>query len=209
MGWFSRKKAAKKELMLHGLHGQASTIKCLLMAAIKGLSLNTSCLSSTARPDHTRAYQDTDSDVGALPTLVQGDFSITGSRGILSFMNVRGSGASLVPKKARILGQQNYWIDAVDRQLALAIQKMADGKSDDTAIIILDELNRVLATSRFITGQLSLAEPNVAAYIYVLKNNNVDLGQYPNIAVWLQHLEDSMPDKLKNRYLPLLFAAPT
>ena len=142
------------------------------------------------------------------PVLTQGEFSVAGSRGILTFIDIRGVGAPLTPKKARVLGRQNYWIDVCNQLLAPAVQEIVNGNADDDTKIrcneILTSLNNLLGENLFVVGPLSFVDPNIAAYIYVLKAHAADLSPYPNVDSWITRLEDQLTDKLKNKYLPIL-----
>ena len=206
MGLFSRKKKdSSQEIELLGLKGQIATMKCLLMAGIKDVSLKTTLASSEIDIDQINSYQ----YIGGAdksPTLTQGDFSVSGARAILVFLDVRGKGISLEPKKARTLGIQNYWIDVCYQTLAPAvqaeIQRQATEQSKACLENILSNLNSILADNQYIAGQMSFAEPNVAAYIYLLNTSGYDMSQYPNIGKWISRIEDKMSGPLSMDYLP-------
>jgi glutathione S-transferase len=206
MGFFSRKKNnSSQEITLLGLKGQVATMKCLLMAGIKEVSLKTSLASSEIDIDQINSYQYLDGSDKS-PTLTQGDFSVSGARAILIFLDVRGKGTSLEPKKARTLGIQNYWIDVCYQTLApvvqAEIQRQATEQSKACLEKVLSSLNSILAENQYIAGQISFAEPNVAAYIYMLSVSGYDMTKYPNIGKWISRLEDKMSGPLSIDYLP-------
>lgn len=207
MGLFSRKKdTSSQEIALLGVKGQVATMKCLLMAGIKEVSLKTTLASPDSEIDQVSSYQYLDSSK-KVPTLTQGDFSVSGARAIQTYLDVRGKGPSLVPKKARTLGLQNYWIDVCNQTLAPATGAMIQGKAtaEDKACVekVLSSLNSNLAENQYIVGQISFADPNVAAYIYVLRCSGHDMSQYPNIEKWISRLEEKMSGPLNIEYLPL------
>tara|TARA_R110002049_G_scaffold213899_3_gene385390 strand:+ start:3781 stop:4431 length:651 start_codon:yes stop_codon:yes gene_type:complete len=206
MGFFSRKKNnSSQEIVLLGIKGQVATMKCLLMASIKDVSLKTTVTSPESDIDQINSYQYI-GEVDKTPTLTQGDFSISGARAILTFLDVRGKGASLEPKKARTLGIQNYWIDICYQTLAPATEAVIQGEITEQSQAclkkVLTSLNAILAESQYIVGQLSLAEPNVAAYIYLLRCCDYDMTIYPNIGKWISRLEETMSGPLNIGYLP-------
>lgn len=182
-----------------GINGQVATMKCLLMAGIKGLKLNTT-LSSVDNVEQTRSYQNLDTNKKA-PTLTHGDFSVSGVRAILTYLDIRGSGMSLTPKKARTLGEQNYWIDVCDQTLAPAVESYIKGEAtaEDEACIdkVLASLDRALSANNYIVGQVSFAEPHIAAYAALLNCCGFSMSIYPNIANWFVRLEKSMPERIK------------
>lgn len=207
MGLFSRKKdISSQEINLIGVKGQIATMKCLLMAGIKELSIKTTLVSVNNEIDQVNSYQYLDTSQ-KVPSLTQGDFSISGTRAILTYLDVRGKGQSLVPKKARVLGQQNYWIDVCYQTLAPVLQAVIHGQASEENKATLDKLlfriNSNLAENQFIVGQLSFADPHVAAYIYVLRCSGYDLSEYNNISVWMTRLEGKMSGPLDIDDLPM------
>ena len=207
MGLFSRKKdKSSQEIALLGVKGQVATMKCLLMAGIKEISLKTTLASPDSDIDQVGSYQYLDS-TQRVPTLTQGDFSTSGARAILTYLDVRGKGPSLIPKKARTLGLQNYWIDVCNQTLAPATAAIVGGQAteEDKACVekVLSSLNSNLDENQYIVGQLSFADPNVAAYIYVLRCGGLDMSKYPNIAKWISRLEEKMSGPLKIEYMPM------
>ena len=207
MGLFSRKKdTASQEMVLLGVKGQIATMKCLLTAGIKEISLKTTLVSADGEIDQVSSYQCINASDKS-PTLTQGDFSVSGTRAILTYLDVRGKGQSLVPKKARTLGLQNYWIDICYQVLASATQaiisKQATEEDKSCLEKVLSRLNAILAENDYIVGQLSFADPNVAAYIYVLRCSDHDMSKYPNIASWISRLEANISGPLDVDYLSI------
>lgn len=196
MGLFSRKKnKGNNNVELLGLKGHISTMKCLLMASIKDVPLNTTLASSEVEIDQVNSYQYLDASK-KVPTLTQGDLSVSGVRAILTYLDVKGKGGSLIPKKARNLGLQNYWIDICFQTLGPATQAFINKSmtEKDTALLnqVLSSLDKNLAKDEFIVGQLSFADPHVAAYVYALRSSGFDMAQYPNVEKWTTRLEGEM-----------------
>lgn len=211
MGLFSWKKdKSSQEVTLLGVKGQIATMKCLLMAGIKDISLKTTLATSETEIDHVNSYQYIE-ETKKVPTLTQGDFSVSGTRAILTYLDVRGKGTSLIPKKARTLGLQNYWVDVCYQTLAPATEAMIRGKmttEDKTCLEkVLSSMNKNLAENQYIVGQLSFADPHAAAYIYVLKCGGYDMSQHPNIEKWIARLEENMSGPLNIEYLPMQTAS--
>lgn len=206
MGLFSWKKNnSNQEITLLGIKGQISTLKCLLMAEIKEISLKTTLASSESQVDQINSYQYIDKSDKS-PTLTQGDFSVSGARAIMTYLDVKGKGNSLLPKKARTLGLQNYWIDVCSEDLAAPVEaviyKQATEEQKACLNKVLTSLDAVLSENQFIVGQLSLADPHVAAYIYLLSCSGYDLTSFPNIGKWISRLEEKTSGPLKFECLP-------
>lgn len=213
MGLFSRKKdkgSSNQEMEFLGVSGQASTIKCLILAGIKEVPLRATFAPSDVEVDQTHSYQYL-APFEMAPTLTHGDFTTAGANAIMTYVDIRGTGMSLNPKKARTLGQQNYWITVCYEQLAPAVQEVVNGSPSDDAKNLCNEvltsLNNSLGENLFVVGPLSLADPHVAAYIYVLRANGADLSPYTNIAAWITRLEGEMSADLKGKYLPMMTAS--
>jgi len=80
------------KISLKGANNAAS-MKCILAAGIRGLEM------------------DVDLSGADSVTMTHGPVSATGESAIVTYCDKKGAGQSLRPKKARILGDQNYWMD--------------------------------------------------------------------------------------------------
>ena len=213
MGLFSRKKdkgSSGQQMELHGVAGQVSTIKCLLLAGLREVSLDPTFAPAGAEVDQVNSYQYL-APFEKTPTLKHGDFTVSGARGIMTYIDIRGVGASFVPKRARTLGEQNQWIAVGFERLAPAVQEIASGSPSEAATKccndVLTSLDKALGNNQFVVGPLSLADPSLAAYVYVLRGCGADLSSYSNIDTWITRLEGKMSDELRSKYLPVMAAA--
>jgi glutathione S-transferase len=149
MGLFSKKRSNKSETMhLRGFPADPGTNKCLLMAAEKNIRLETELLDVTAGacdgPEYRRL-----SPFGKLPCLKEGEFLTSGAHAILAYMDVRGQGSTLNPKKASILGEQNYLIDIaqrfIDPSVCVLMQSLFPVEGDKSADIGAGEVDSARA----------------------------------------------------------------
>ena len=171
-------KKAKKESRMHlrGFPGETSTDKCLLMAAEKGIPLDVELLDvmggACDRPDYLKI-----SPFGKCPCLSEDDFVTSGAPAVLAYLDVRGQGGQMNPKKAAIYGEQNYWVQlaetlAEESANALMWEKVCgpmsdnDYKADISQIAaardqleqVLDALDGQLDGRQFIIGEYSHAD---------------------------------------------------
>jgi glutathione S-transferase len=202
---FSRKKdKTTHEIELLGISGHIATLKCLILAEIKGLSLRTTLASYDVGVDQINSYQYLDSSK-IVPTIKHEGYTTSGTAAILTYLDVRGKGASLTPRKARILGQQNYWIDICYQVLGPVAQAITTGtaNNDDKRLLnkILTSLNNLLAENLYVVGPMTFADPHVAAYVYALGCSGIDMTLYPKIGDWISRLENDMGGPLKIEYL--------
>jgi glutathione S-transferase len=205
MGLFSifRKKDVNQEIELTGITGHIATLKCLILAGIKDVPLRTTLASYDVGVDQVNSYQYIDSSKIA-PTIKQGGFTVSGTRAVLTYIDIRGKGPSLTPRKARILGQQNYWVDVCFEVLGPVTQAITTGTAtnDDEKLLnkILTSLNNLLSENLYIVGPMTFADPHVAAYIHALGCSGIDMMSYPKVAEWVKRLESDMGGPLEIEY---------
>lgn len=207
MGLFSfgrKKDKNTQEIELLGITGHIATLKCLILAGIKGVSLRTTLASYDVGVDQINSYQYLDTS-NIVPTVKHDGYTASGTRAILTYLDIRGKGASLTPRKARSLGHQNYWIDICYEKLGPVTQAVTTGKATSGDIKLLNEiltsLNNLLDKNLYVVGPLSFADPHVAAYIYALGCSGVDMTPYPATTAWIARLENDMGGPLEIEYL--------
>jgi len=116
MGLFSRKKKSQGNIHMRGFPGHVDTCKCLYLAAEKGVPLDTDLLDLTGHEQEADAFRAL-SPFGKIPCIGDGDLVISGAAAILPYIDVKGAGQSLTPRKAARLGEQNYWIEVGQQQV--------------------------------------------------------------------------------------------
>lgn len=125
MALFSRKKKTQDAIRLKGFPGHLDTCKCLYMAAEKGIHIETDLLDMTGCEQDEKAFRAV-SPFGKVPCLSEGDLIISGAAAILPYIDIRGAGQSLTPRKAARLGEQNYWIEVGQRHVAPFIDALLE-----------------------------------------------------------------------------------
>jgi len=153
----------------------AISAKCILTAGVRGVEIDIDLSGDNASLSH-------------------GPVSAKGESAIVTYFDKKGTGQSLRPKKARTLGEQNYWMDVTCQYLDKG-EKVSE---------ILTSLNNALADKEFVAGQLSLADPAVAGSIMALKKaGNLPSG-LSNIEAWLGRVEQKIPENLRSNYMSQL-----
>ncbi len=167
--------AGKSDKIVFSGGSDAVTTKCILTAGIRGVEMDINMTGDSANLTH-------------------GPVSAKGESACVTYFDKKGTGHSLRPKKARILGEQNYWMD-------VACQYLDQGEKVSE---VLNVLNDTLDGNEFIAGQLSLADPVVAGSIMALKKS----GNYPsglsNVDAWLGRVEQQIPENLRSSYMSQL-----
>ena len=179
MSFFRKKKKEAARMTMRGFPGDVNTCKCLLMAAEKHVKLDVEVLDVKAGACDSDAYRAA-SPFGKYPYLEEGDFSTTSVNAVLSFLDVRGEGSSLLnPKKAQFFGHQNYWGQVARTLCEPALKILIDAniygetggdseaarKAIDT---VLDELNKFVENKKYIVGDYSFAEVHWTAIAHML-----------------------------------------
>ena len=150
----------------------AASAKCILTAGVRGVDMNIDLSNDSVAVTH-------------------GPVSAKGESAIITYFDKKGMGSSLRPKKARILGEQNYWMD-------LSCQYLDKGEKVSE---ILKRLDSNLANQDFVAGPLSLADPVVAGSVLTLKKAGSCPSGLSNVDSWLARVEQSIPDNLRSNYM--------
>lgn len=175
LGLFSRKKKPSDRLRLIGTPDDIDTCKCLYLIAEKGMSVDYDMA------DRSNAQQlEGRSAVSSLPGLATGEQTYSGISAVLPYLDIKGGGQSLVPRKAARLGDQNYWIEVgqlkVLAPLNLLLQDsiQGDAQADQQALEQarqqLDDVFTVadqhLADKYYFAGNFSLADVHWMSYLH-------------------------------------------
>ncbi|MCF7993070.1 MAG: glutathione S-transferase family protein [Thiohalocapsa sp.] len=205
MGLFGKTKNKQPATQLRGYPADPGTNQCLLMAAERGIALDTMLVDVGERACDSPEYRAL-SPFGKVPCLRDGDFVVSGAPAVLAYLDVKGAGASLSPKKASILGEQNYWIDLGQRLARPAVMTLvgpllpgaapvADPDLDAARSALsgaLALLDTAMADGRtFIVGQYSLADVHWTAYVHLclMSGEQGLLDPHAELAAWLKRIQ--------------------
>ena len=174
-------------MVLRGDKSSLAFNKCLLMAADKGLVVE--------MDEHRGGAVDFMSTVQ--PILDDGKVSARGGASILAYLDTRGQGGSLNPKKAAILGKQNFWVDVAGRfadpvinSLSIAATVDVDKRQDLSRA--LDALERQLAAGdSYIVGEYSIADVHWTAIAHFCEclNLSEEIASRPAGSAWFERIK--------------------
>ena len=210
MGLFSRAPSSiNQEISFLGIEGQLATERCIFTAGTRGADMQICYASDAPEIDHTTDYQFL-SPFERVPSLRHGDFAIAGARGIIAYLDARGVGIPLTPRKARLVGLQNYWIELAGKLLAPIIQagetsensnkKDAQISDYQQAESFIYKLNSIVEENEFILGSATLADPQVCAYIKRLQSKNMLPQECDAIRKWYDRVFGLIPTELRIKY---------
>jgi len=184
MGLFSRTKKTQGNMHMRGFPGHVDTCKCLYLAAEKGVAIDTDLLDMTGREHEKDAYLAL-SPFGKIPCLGDNNQVVSGAAAILPYLDIKGGGKSLTPRKAAHLGEQNYWIEVGQKEVQPHINTLLeeqvlnsmsdpdytpDQKKVDTAISEIDRTFTVadkhLEGMDYFTSDYSFAEIHWLPYLH-------------------------------------------
>jgi glutathione S-transferase len=211
MGLFGSKKAKKESRMqLRGFPGDSSTHKCLLMAAEKGVPLDMELLDVMGGACDRQDYRAI-SPFGKCPCLTEDDFVTTGAPAILAYLDVRGQGGPLNPKKAAFYGEQNYWVQLGEKLAEPSVTSlmwenvcapMSDSSytaevgevaaARDQLEQVLDALDAQLDGRNFIIGEYSYADVHwtVIAHLCTLSGEQDLIDSRSNVKAWFDRVQE-------------------
>jgi len=196
-------------MQLLGFPGDADTLKCLLVAAEKGIEVESGVLDITRSQQESEAYRKI-SPLGIIPALKEAHYTVTGDLGIVTFIEGRGLGNRLAPRNAALLAEQTYWIDIaranVGPHVEVLMQEQVLGPMADTAYTSdskamdaarealrgpLDAIDAQLAGKAFVVGDYSYADIHWTAYIHLLSLSGEAalVEQRPNLKGWFERIK--------------------
>lgn len=183
--------------VLYGVAGCANTSKCLFLAAEKGIDIDGRAIDVNSATDMEQIKSGSPFDV--LPVLKDVDFYVYGTEAILSYLDDKGFGNSLVPRNGVTRAQQYQWVHVAQKVFGPEVKKISDGNSDTAALEkvkgILSKLEEQLKkkTQRgdYIVGELSLADIHWAPYIHncCLYGNEALIDALPAVKMWWSHMK--------------------
>jgi glutathione S-transferase len=160
-------------MQLYGISENADTLKCLLTAAEKGVDIESKPVGGTNIGVDAAEYRAM-SPFGTVPCLRDMDFVLCGTIAILSYLDDKGFGPSLVPRNGVARALHYQWIHIACATVAPEVEKLLAGNKDDQAVGVLgaafDALDNQLRTKRyrgdFIVGDFTLADIHWAPYAH-------------------------------------------
>jgi len=211
MFFFGKKKKANRQIrmQLRGFPGDINTDQCLLMAAEKGIQLDVELVDVMDGACDRQDYRSI-SPFGKCPCLKEGEFVTSGAPAILAYLDIRGQGGSLNPKKAAFLGEQNYWVQVAEDIAGPAVNALmqeklcgpmssagfsADARRIDSARETLSQalavLDRQLAGRNFIVREYSFADIywTAIAHLCTLVDEAALIDTHPNIKAWYARVQ--------------------
>lgn len=128
-----------------------------------------------------------------IPSVQDGDFSTTGVSSVLTYFNIKGGAPSLLPRKARLLAEQYYWIQLLNDELEPML--INNNCIDECVQTLLKSINENLSSRDYLVGEFSLADIHwYVACKELLKQGVFKQSDYSNIDKWMHAVAAKIPD---------------
>ena len=199
MGFFSRKSNSKNQpAKLLCEPNDIDSFKCILLASHRNLDLDISW-SDTSTLDNNLSNSLDLEQSDRLPTIEDNDITLSRAEALLGYLNIKGGAQAVHPRKARILAQQNYWIQLLEEKLKPMLSDIDSNKDAMKKIFIA--IDQQLSNGPFIVGEFTLADIHwLAAYKAIEERISDSLAPLTHLSTWLIHMQEKIPhysEKLK------------
>lgn len=156
------------KMKLYGNPSCLNTAKCLFMAAEKGVDIEAHYIGTDGEGDAAEAAAN--SPHGSYPVIRDVDFSVYGIYAIMSFLDDKGFGPSLVPRKSVNRTTMYQWAHVASDLAQASVADLIAGNGDKAMVkhwfdVLGNHLTSKNASLRgeYITGDFSMADVHWAA----------------------------------------------
>lgn len=157
------------KMKLYGVPSDPNTLKCLMTAGEKGVDIESIAVSESGNQEII-----TMSPFGTIPCLRDVDFTLCGTPAIMSYLDDKGFGPSLVPRNGVVRALHYQCIHIANETVAPAVNQLLAGEGAEEALATLgaafDVLNNTLKTKKhrgdFLVGEFSMADLHWAPYVH-------------------------------------------
>lgn len=191
MGLFKSKKKADEIPKLVCKPGESESYKCIFLASYRGLPVDIEWNVSTMDDDKLSESMHMGS-LSQFPCLKDGDLVVTGLRGVMTYLNIKGQAHTIHPRKARVLAMQQYWIQVLMENFEPLLGEISSNKSEIKNV--LGALNNILQDNKYIVGEFSLADIHWAGVCKMLEENgqNDVINDFESIKAWLEIMKNEI-----------------
>ncbi|MEM7304366.1 MAG: glutathione binding-like protein, partial [Pseudomonadota bacterium] len=167
--------------------------KCIFLASYRNLGFKVNWIDSSVFEDKTNlALQLPNSD--QYPVVYDGDFTISGGPAVLTFLNIKGGSPSIHPRKARMLAQQQYWLQVLSCKVEPYLLDLSEHEDQVTNVMVM--FNEQLEGKDYVINEFSLADIywySIFKYLEMKGHERV-YKDYKNIEIWLDHVKRKAPE---------------
>lgn len=179
------------KMKFYGNPACLNTAKCLYMAAEKGIDIESHYIGADGQGDAAEASSI--SPHGSLPVIRDVDFVVYGINAIMSFLDDKGFGPSLVPRKSLNRTTMYQWIHVATDLAQPSVADLIAGNGDKAMVshwfgALENHLNSQNSSVRgdYICGDFSMADVHWAALAQgcFLADAGDIIQTYPSVSKW-------------------------
>lgn len=159
-------------IKIYGVPSDPNVLKCLMTAGEKGVDIDSIVVNESNKQEITSI-----SPFGNSPCLRDVDFTLCGTPAIMSYLDDKGFGPSLVPRNGVVRALQYQCIHIANETVAPAVTKLLAGEDAEDAEeaiktlgFAFDVMNSMLKSKKqrgdFLVGEFSLADLHWAPYAH-------------------------------------------
>jgi glutathione S-transferase len=193
MGFFSsKKKKVNQATKLICASGDAGSYKCIFLASYRKLPVDVSWIESSAADDKLSESLHM-TGLNRFPCIEEGDFTVCGTNAVMTYLNIKGNAPSIHPRKARVLAEQNYWVQVLVKNFEPLLNDISS--NTDRIKNILDVLNKDIEANKHIVTEFSLADIHWAAVFKMLDEQGQSniYSNFEHINSWLAKIKTEIP----------------
>lgn len=187
------------KMILTGHPSCANTAKCVQTAAEKGVDLDTILLT-----DFSDSKFLSKSPYGIAPVLQDIDFVVYGVGAVMSYLDDKGFGPSLVPRNGVHRATMYQWANIASTRVA---ENVGDSINKAALAPLFDGLNQQVQNppkrGDFICGDFSLADIHWSAYCNLIEIGGAGdlISSRPGVAKWFNAVK-AHPSTSKEKIIP-------
>jgi hypothetical protein len=151
----------------------ASSMKCIMTAGVRGVEM------------------DVDLSGGGTVTMTHGPVTVVGENAIETYLDIKGQGMPLKPKKARHLADQYRWIEISNQFL----------DTETKVEQVMTRMDQLLSEQEFLVGPLTLADSVIAGSVLALKKQGKAPAGHAHVDAWLARIEAKIPENLRAGFM--------
>lgn len=192
----------RNRMVLYGHPKCINTAKCLQTAAEKGVDIEAKVLDIEGGGCDSAEYRQV-SPLGIAPTIKDIDFVVYGTPAILSYLDDKGFGPSLVPRNGVLRAIMYQWANVATTVAQVAIAGDQTDKSSEAIKALDNHLSNPPKKGDFICGDFTLADIHWFACLNMLKikGHGDTMSPHSKVNLWYENVAKH-PSTSKENIIP-------
>ncbi|MAZ79135.1 MAG: hypothetical protein CMD72_00085 [Gammaproteobacteria bacterium] len=182
--FFKKKNKEKEKIKLFCAAEEPSSYSAIFLSIYRLLDIDIEWIDPLDSSEFGALIKACNSSI----SLIDDKFTICRTFPVITYLNIVGSKPKMIPRKARVLAKQNYYMSLIENKLWKNYDQIESEK-------FLFLLNQRLQKYKFIAdNELTLADIYLFGFCMITKK---DFSEYGNIKIWLNRMFDFVPSENK------------